>query len=159
MMKLNLPLAIAERQKQSALEVLKKAGLWADIETQSVPAPSPGTFIFLMMETEGCRTGFSAIGERRKRAEVVGAEAATALTEYSSSGACLDVHLGDQLVLYLALADGASSFTTSSITEHLLTNLHVVQTFLNMSFAVLGHAGGPGRVTIEGIGYSQEGRR
>ena len=36
-------------------------------------------------------------------------------------------YLADQIVLYLALARGTSSFTTTDVTAHLLTNLAVIE--------------------------------
>jgi RNA 3'-terminal phosphate cyclase (ATP) len=146
----NLPLSIAQRQKTAAERALASAGLAVSIETISVASFGPGTFIFLKPEEDGCLAGFSSIGERGKRAEKVGGEAASALLEYGATRACMDPHLGDQIALYLAMAQGKSEFTTSSITQHLLTNLQVIQHFLGISYTVDGKPGEPGRVTISG---------
>ncbi|MGB9716006.1 MAG: RNA 3'-terminal phosphate cyclase, partial [Thermodesulfovibrionales bacterium] len=54
----NLPLSIAERQKDSALKILASQGLNAEIETLPVPALSNGTFLFLKAETEKFFAGF-----------------------------------------------------------------------------------------------------
>src|SRR4030042_2962008 len=48
----NLPLSIAERQKNAALSILASRGVNAEIETISVSTPGQGTFIFLEAETE-----------------------------------------------------------------------------------------------------------
>ena len=48
----------------------------------------------------------------------------------------------------LALAAGPSTFTTSQITQHLLTNIWVVEQFLPVRFQVEGQEGEPGRVTV-----------
>jgi RNA 3'-terminal phosphate cyclase (ATP) len=143
-------LSIAQRQKTAAERALASAGLAVSIETISVASFGPGTFIFLKPEEDGCLAGFSSIGERGKRAEKVGGEAASALLEYGATRACMDPHLGDQIALYLAMAQGKSEFTTSSITQHLLTNLQVIQHFLGISYTVDGKPGEPGRVTISG---------
>ena len=60
-------------------------------------------------------------------AEEVGAEAAGAFLDFHRKSAAFDPHLADQLVLYLSLSREDSSFTTSCITEHLLTNLWVIK--------------------------------
>ena len=146
----NLPLNIAERQKTAAEHALASAGIPASIEAISVASFGPGTFIFLKPQGDPCLAGFSSIGERGKRAEKVGGEAANALIEYGATQACLDSHLGDQIALYLAMAPGASAFTTSCITQHLLTNLRVIQHFLAISYTIEGRPGEPGRVTISG---------
>jgi len=54
------------------------------------------------------------------------------------------------VILPLALARGESAFTTSQITEHLLTNVWVVEQFLGPRFKIEGEKGNPGQVwTIE----------
>jgi RNA 3'-terminal phosphate cyclase (ATP) len=46
----------------------------------------------------------------------------------------------------MALAKGNSSFTTTQITEHLLTNLWVIQHFLEVKLLKRGEKGEGGRV-------------
>ena len=53
-----------------------------------------------------------------------------------ASGAPVDPHLADQLLLPMALADGTSRMVTSAVTGHLLTNLTVLQTFLPVQATV-----------------------
>ncbi len=144
----NLPLSIAERQRNAACKILEAHGLAASIETVSVPSPGPGTFLFLKAETASCIAGFSSLGERGKRAETVGEEAAEDLIRYLLAGACLDHHLADQIVLYLALARSSSSVTTALITDHLLTNLQVIRRFTGAVCACEGKSGQPGKVQI-----------
>ena len=148
----NLPLAIAARQKASALAkiapALRDGGIHADVRVGSVPAPGQGTFIFLAAESEGAVAGFSALGARGKRAETVGEEAASDFLDHAASGAALDPHLADQLVPYLALSGGESLFTTSRVTAHLMTNLWAVGLFRPFRYDVEGELGKPGRVRI-----------
>jgi len=146
----NLPLSIAERQRDAALKILSARGLDAEIETLSVSALGQGTFIFLKVETDNCLAGFSSLGERGKRAELVGEEVANKFLGYSSTSACLDGHMADQIVLYLAITKGESSFTTSEISNHLLTNLWVIEIFLGTKYIVEGEMGKPGRIRIVG---------
>ncbi len=144
----SLPMSIADRQRKAALQIIDKSGLKAEIETLEVTSYSPGTFVFLESKTKDCIAGFSSLGERGKKAETVGEEAARELLDYFSSHACLDLHLTDQIVLYLALANGRSVFTTASITDHLLTNLWVIEKFLGIKYSIAGEKGNPGRVAI-----------
>jgi RNA 3'-terminal phosphate cyclase len=46
----------------------------------------------------------------------------------------------------MALVKGHSSFTTIQITQHLLTNLWVIQHFLDVTISREGEAGERGRV-------------
>ncbi len=123
----NLPLSIAERQKTAAEHALASVGLAVSIETISVASSGQAPSSSSSRKADSCLAGFSSIGERGKRAEKVGGEAASALLEYGAAHACLDPHLGDQIALYLAMVPGTSPFTTSRITQHLLTNLWVMQ--------------------------------
>ncbi len=149
----NLPAAIAERQKASALATigpaLRDAGVRPDVRAASVSTPGQGTYVFLSAESDGAVAGFCALGARGKRAEAVGEEAARAFLDYLATDAALDPHLADQLVPYLAMAGGASEFTTSRVTQHLLTNLWAVGLFRPFQYAVEGNVGRPGRVRIE----------
>jgi RNA 3'-terminal phosphate cyclase (ATP) len=144
----NLPLSIAERQKSAAIELLSSHGLHAEIDLLSAEGIGRGTFVFLKTEAEGCIAGFSSLGERGKRAEAVGREAAEELISYHYAEACLDYHLADQIVIYLAFAEGRSSFTTSRITGHLLTNLWAIEKFTSVTYSIEGEKGKPGKVGI-----------
>ena len=111
-----------------------------------VPANGPGSFLFLVAESEGAIAGFSSLGRKGKRAEEVAEEAVDSLKRYIESEGCIDPHLADQLVPFMALAKGNSSFTTTRITEHLLTNLWVIQHFFNVKILKSGEKGKGGKV-------------
>jgi len=148
----NLPLSIAERQKNAAIEKIHSEikGLECPVEigTMSVQTPGHGTFIYILSETEYAIAGFTALGERGKRAETVGEEAVKEFIEYYSTDAALDKHLSDQLVLYLSMSKEGSIFTTSSITQHLMTNLWAIGLFHTFHYSVDGAIGKPGTVRI-----------
>jgi RNA 3'-terminal phosphate cyclase len=128
--------------------MLRDVTIPVEIEILSVPTPGRGTFLFLAVETEHCVAGFASLGERGKRAEAVGEEAAGALGAHCGTGAALDPHLPDQLVPYLALSGEGSVFTTSRVTEHLLTNLWTIGLFRKFRYSVEGEVGKPGTVRI-----------
>ena len=146
----NLPFEIARRQRGAALAVLDEAGIRTEIKLEEVPTPGKGTFVFLRSGTEHALSGFTALGVLGKRAETVGEEAARELLDYHHSGAALDPHLADQIIIYLALSSGESSFTTSRITRHLLTNLWVAERFIPFRFTIEGNEGGAGKVLLYG---------
>lgn len=148
----NLPDHIGKRQRDSVIEALGSRGYGAQMEILTLPAVCQGTFVFLSAETGGGRAGFSALGERGKRAEAVGREAAGYFLDYAASGACLDPHLADQILLYLALAKGKSRLTTSKITNHLVTNLEVIKRFIKVEAEVQGSSGLAGTVILNSPG-------
>jgi RNA 3'-terminal phosphate cyclase (ATP) len=99
-----------------------------------------------LAEYEKTVGGFSSLGSRGKPAEKVADEAVDSLKDYVSSEGCIDPYLADQLIPFMALANGNSSFTTTQITEHLLTNLWVIQHFLEVKILKRGEKGEGGRV-------------
>ena len=144
----HLPRHVGERQKDEALRRIGKE-LKKDAEIEvlyEVPANGPGSFFFLVAESEGAIAGFSSLGKRGKKAEDVAKEAVDSLKDYVESDGCIDPHLADQLVPFMSLAKGNSSFTTTQTTEHLQTNLWVVQHFLNIEISGSGEKGKMGRI-------------
>jgi len=148
----NLPLSIAERQRNALLEKIhsqiKGLRCPVDIELLNVSTPGQGTFIFLQSESEQSIAGFTSLGERGKRAETVGEETAREFINYYHSDAVFDQHLPDQIVLYLSICNKESEFTTSCITQHLMTNLWAISLFREFHYSIEGEIGKPGRVKI-----------
>ncbi len=144
----NLPDHIATRQRDRALAVLSRQGIEASIETLSVPSTGKGSFLFLTAEFENLSVGFDSLGAAGKRAEEVADEACTGLLSYLHAKGALDPHLADQIVPWLAFCHGSSEFTTSRVTRHLLTNIWVIQQFMDVEVRVEGNEGEAGRILI-----------
>jgi len=144
----NLPKHIAERQEKQVLKRIRN-DLEIDSEMNilySVPSNGTGSFIFLKAEYENMYAGFSSLGARGKPAEKVADEAVDSLKNYIESDGSIDPFLADQLVPFMALAKGTSSFNTTQITDHLLTNLWVIQQFLEVKIQRWGEGGGKGTI-------------
>jgi RNA 3'-terminal phosphate cyclase (ATP) len=125
----NLPSHIPQRMASRALSLLEDAAMRARVEPLRVRAACAGAGIFLGVEYEGARAGFSALGAKGKPSERVAEEAVLALLAHHTSGAALDEHLADQLVLPMALAGGTSGYTVERVSRHLVTNAWVVEQF------------------------------
>lgn len=144
-----VPPAVAERQARRARARLQPLGVPVEIETASLEASSPGTFLFLEARFERARCCATGLGERGKPAEQVADETVAEVEAYLRSGAALDEHLADQLLLPLALARGGSAFTTAGVTRHLTTNAAVIRLFLpETEIRIEGEEGRPGRVAV-----------
>lgn len=151
----NLPMSIAQRQQNHALEILKSYGIEAKTELVDASSIGQGTIVFILAEFENSYAGFSALGEKGKKAEQVAYEASEDLLEFMKANMCIESYLADQLIPLMALADGNSCFTTSRITLHLLTNIQVVERFLPLKFQVFGEENQPGKVFVNGIGFNR----
>jgi len=147
----NLPGHIRARQAGAALGALRAAGINARVDEVDADSKGQGTAVFLWAESHNAVAGFTSLGQRGKPAEEVAAGAVAELLAYLDSGAALDCHLADQLVLPLALAATPSRFTTERVTQHLITNAWVVNLFLPGRVRVEGQEGAPGACYIEGL--------
>ncbi len=145
----NLPLSIAERQRGQALKRISYLGIQPTISIENAPSPGQGTFLFLAAQFEGGIGGFISLGKRGKRAEEVADEACNEFIRFLDSEGVVDIHLADQLVPYMALAEGRSTLVTERITDHLLTNIWVVEQFLPLKFDVETDTG---RIGVDSVG-------
>ncbi|MBX2999756.1 MAG: RNA 3'-phosphate cyclase [Caldilineaceae bacterium] len=143
-----LPAHIAQRITNRASNVLKAEGLPVEITPQRVKSAGPGAGIFLIAEYENAVAGFSTIGAKGKPSDQVADEACRELIRHHRQGAAVDPHLADQLLLPLALTPGRSTFRTSAITQHLLTNAQLIRRFLPVEITINGAEGEPGEVWI-----------
>jgi RNA 3'-terminal phosphate cyclase (ATP) len=76
------------------------------------------------------------------------------LLEDLDSGATVDRHLGDQLVLYAALADGVSEYIVPAVTDHVDANCWLAAQVLGAAVEMAGQ-----HIRIRGIGYRQSEQR
>jgi RNA 3'-terminal phosphate cyclase (ATP) len=138
-----LPEHVARRQ---AARVAARLGEAMPVAIVPAGGQDPGSLVFLW----GPRAGFSALGVRGKPAEQVADEAVDAYLAFRKSGAAFDRHLADQILIYLALAKGPSTFTTEAVTSHLITNVWVIEQFFGPTFEVRGNLGEPGEIFCKG---------
>jgi len=140
-----VPAHVIRRQARRLQERLEAGLPVTELEAASV---DPGSFVFLW----GPLAGFHALGARGKPAEKVADEAVEEFLRFKKTETATDRHLADQVLLYLARAQGPSAFTTEEITQHLLTNIWVIEQFLGPIFQVRGELGEPGEVSCRGQG-------
>lgn len=152
----NLPISIAKRQRDHACEILKGKKFSPQIELVEAPSIGKGTFFLLLAEFENSLTGFSSLGAIGKRAEKVADESCQEFLKFVETDATIENHLADQLVPYLSLSGSESSFTVSSISQHLLTNIWVVKNFLPVRIEVEGKEGGKGKIFIDSSGIEDK---
>jgi RNA 3'-terminal phosphate cyclase (ATP) len=129
-----LPAHVAERQAKSAKRVLKEAGYDTEMKTEIEERTKRTTGSGITLWS-GYKSG-SALGERGKRAEIVGEEAAHAILRELKAPSTVDVYLADQLIPYMALSNGKSETRVREMTKHLETNIYITQQFLDVHFNV-----------------------
>ena len=136
---------VAERQAKAAEMDLKKCNCPVNIRIEYNETWSTGSGITLWAifsknkdeidMQNPIRLGADALGERGKKAEIVGAEAADKLIKEMESKAPVDRHLADQILKFMAIV-GKSSIKTSSITNHAKSNIYTIEKFLGKTFEI-----------------------
>jgi RNA 3'-terminal phosphate cyclase (ATP) len=95
----------------------------------------PGNILICTIESQNITEVFAGFGERGAPAQQVASTVVDAVREYLSSSAPVGRHLADQLIIPMALA-GGGKFRTLPLTRHSLTNIEVIQEFLDVKIAV-----------------------
>ena len=127
---------VAERQIAGIREILGKLKLPLEERVEYYETRSPGSQVCLITEFENSVIGTDNLGKLGKRAEDVGKEAALELLKEERSRACLDKHLADQILPFMALTPGKSQVSVSEITNHCKTNMWVIEKFLDGKFEI-----------------------
>lgn len=153
-----LPRHVAERQAASATETLNQSGLKSRVSVSHLDgdeAPySPGSLVCLW--ADNMFLGSDSLGERGKPAEKVGHEAAMSLVDQIRTGAVVDLHTSDHMILPCSLAEGESSFSTSRLTLHTLTAVELAKMFTGAEFRVMGREGQPATISCTGAGHTRK---
>jgi RNA 3'-terminal phosphate cyclase (ATP) len=144
----NLPAHIPQRISARANNVLYNEGLPGAVQPIREGGNSTGVGIFLAGMYENAAAGFSALGEKGKPSEEVADEAVHELVRFNDQDQALDPHLPDQLLPAMALADGPSSMSTMQITLHTITNIGIVQRFVDRQIQVQGNQDAPGVIHV-----------
>ena len=134
----NLPMHIGERECKT---IARKTG-WPErcfARERCVGSAGPGNVVMIELEYEHVTEVFIAFGELGKKAERVASEVLRAARNYTGTEAPVGQYLADQLMLPMALAarsGQAGSFRTSPLTKHSLTQVEVLQQFLDIQVVV-----------------------
>ncbi len=95
----NLPKDIADRMARRAVDILGEKGFVSDVTPLRVGGRSTGAGIFLTARYAHALAGFSALGKRGLPAERVALDACRDFFAFHKTGAPVERHLADQLVL------------------------------------------------------------
>jgi len=122
---------VSERMAHACEETLAAGGLRCDIErVDEATASGAGAGLAVWAETStGCLLGADGAGAPRRSSEAIGRRVARALLEDVASGASVDRHLADQLVLFACVARGTTRWRVPADSEHLRTNLWLAERF------------------------------
>ncbi|HSQ48135.1 MAG TPA: RNA 3'-terminal phosphate cyclase [Candidatus Deferrimicrobiaceae bacterium] len=130
---------VAQRQAKTAKEYLAQNGYITNIQVvndESNPIQKGSSIVLWAVTDTGIILGADAIGELHKMAEAVGKEAAQKLIAELHSKPTVDVFLADMLIPYIALAKGKSAFLVRTISDHIESNIWLMEKMLKVKFTV-----------------------
>jgi RNA 3'-terminal phosphate cyclase (ATP) len=144
---------VAKRMAQRCQEILSRRGLRPDFEViDDTSALQRGSALFVCAETStDCLLASDQAGRVGRRSEAIGDYVARALLEDLETGATVDRHLADQLILFAGLAQGTTTYVIPRMTDHVETNLWLIEEILRARTTREGNV-----LKIEGIGYERK---
>ncbi|EMP33191.1 RNA 3'-terminal phosphate cyclase [Chelonia mydas] len=137
-----LPIKLAKDMASAAVRCIRKEirDLYVNIQPVREPdnqAFGTGSGIIIVAETStGCLFAGSSLGKRGKNSDRVGIEAAEMLLGNLRHGGAVDDYLQDQLIIFMALANGVSRVKSGPITLHTQTAIHFAEQLTKAKFTV-----------------------
>lgn len=152
-----LPIKVAHEMADGARQYLSKNCDVKNIDievTKDNMAFGNGSCIMLIAETvNGLKFGASGLGERGKISHEIGSNCAETLNEDIKTGSCVDRYLQDQLIIWMALADGNSSILCGPITLHTNTAIHIAEIITGAKFSITKLDNNLSKICCQGIGF------
>ena len=184
----NVPRYVAQKMADAAIRRMRNESSKGLIPKELRPrvevvteasAVASGSGILIVARTNtGNFLAGSALGGPIAKADNTGMEAAEELLRTLEDGGCVDEWLQDQLVLFMALAEGTSEILTGGLTLHTRTAIAVAEQLTGAKFEVerldsdpdreditggddasygtIGRIKGRHRIRCSGIGFTRE---
>ncbi|CAB1314189.1 unnamed protein product [Coregonus sp. 'balchen'] len=129
-----LPYKLAKDMATTATRVIRREikDLYINIQTLA----GEGHGLIIAESSTGCIFAGSALGKKGVYPDKVGFEAAEMLLRNIRHNGCVDEFLQDQLILFMALANGTSRIRTGPVTLHTKTAIHVAEQLTQAKFTV-----------------------
>jgi len=142
---------VSQRMAQECRKTLNAQGYKAEItEIYDESSLQEGAALAIYADTSsGSVIGSDRAGRPGRRSESIGRYVAQNFMEDVNTGAAVDRYIADQLIIYAGLAEGISRYSIPRITEHVETNLWLIEEFLGARTKISGNL----IIEIEGIGF------
>jgi len=142
--------SVARRMAERSRELLVRKGFNPKIDViEDASAVQSGAALLLRAEIEGGGLlGFDRVGKRGRKSESIAESAVEGLLADAATGATVDRFAADQLVLFAGLANGKSRYIVPRRTDHIESNLWLIEKILGSGTQVLGNL-----ICIDGIGF------
>lgn len=141
---------VSQRMATECKRMLSSYGYEAEIdEIEDESALQKGAALAVYAETaSGNRIGADRAGKQGRSSESIGGYVARTFGEDLKTAAATDRYAADQLIIFAGLADGITRYSIPRVTDHVETNLWLIEEFLGATTRVDCNM-----VEIEGIGF------
>jgi len=142
---------VSQRMAAECQKVLSSYGYKVEIEkVEDESSLQEGAALAMYAETIlGNRMGSDRAGRPGRSSESIGRYVAERLIKDVKTGAAVDRYIADQLIIYAGLAEGFTRYSVPHITEHVETNLWLIEEFLGARTRINGNL-----LEVEGIGFA-----
>lgn len=142
---------VSQRMATECRRLLSSQGYGMEIEEiEDESSLQEGAALAIYAETDlANRIGSDRAGRMGRSSEAIGKYVVQNFAEDVKTGAAVDRYIADQLIIYAGLAGGITRYSIPRITEHVETNLWLIEKFLGAR--TRAHAN---LVEIEGIGFA-----
>jgi len=142
---------VSQRMAQECRKILNAQGYKSEIEEiYDKSSLQEGAALAIYADTSsGSVIGSDRAGRPGRRSESIGRYVAQNFMEDVNTSAAVDRYIADQLIIYAGLAEGISRYSIPRITEHVETNLWLIEEFLGARTKISGNL----IIEIEGIGF------
>ena len=142
---------VSQRMRAECRRVLVSHGYEAEIEEiEDESSLQEGAALAIYAVTsQGSRIGSDRAGRQGRSSESIGRYVAQTFVEDVRTGGAVDRYIADQLIIFAGLADGITRYSVPRITEHVETNLWLIEEFLGARTRVDNNV-----LEIEGIGFT-----
>jgi RNA 3'-terminal phosphate cyclase len=142
---------VSQRMAEECQKILSSQGYKVEIEEiYDTSSLQEGAALAIYAGTSsGSIIGSDRAGRPGRRSESIGRYVAQGLIEDITTGAAVDRYIADQVIIYAGLAEGISQYSIPRITEHIETNLWLIEEFLGARTKISGNL----IIEIEGIGF------
>jgi RNA 3'-terminal phosphate cyclase (ATP) len=131
---------VSQRLQSEAARFFASRGFKTDINIiDDDSALQKGAALAVHAQTDtGCVLGADQAGKPGRRSEHMARFVFNALMQDLESGATVDRHIADQLVLFAGLARGTSEYVIHGVTDHVDSNLFLVEKILGAGWELSG---------------------
>jgi RNA 3'-terminal phosphate cyclase (ATP) len=142
---------VSYRMAGECRKVLSSHGYKSEIsEIEDESSLQAGAALAICAETSsGSRIGSDRAGKPDRSSESIGRYVAQSFMKDIGTRAAVDRYVADQLIIYAGLAEGVTRYSVPRITEHVETNLWLIEEFLGARTKIEGNI-----LEIEGIGFA-----